>query len=272
MPMPEPKDDEEKDEFIDRCMSNETMKSEFEDNDQRLAVCQQIWDDEGENSMNDKIDKIERRHVSFDKLELREEGQGPGTLQGYSAVFNSETEIAGLFREKIAPGAFGEAIQDNVRALFNHNADHILGTTDAETLRLTEDSRGLRMEVDLPDTAVGRDLATSVKRGDITGQSFSFRVAEAEQEWHENDGDQLDLRVILKFRKVPDVGPVTFPAYEDTDISVARAEYRSWWQNKKQRQEKAEMEARKRREKETRRRARRLKVRRYRHEVEMDVI
>ena len=121
----------------------------------------------------------ERRVVTA-PMEARA-GDGDGgtarTLSGYAALYNSETRIAN-FREVIAPGAFRSALKrgDDVRGLFNHNPDHVLGRTAAGTLRLSEDARGLRYELDLPDTQLGRDLWTSVRRGDVSQSSFAFTV------------------------------------------------------------------------------------------------
>ena len=76
-------------------------------------------------------------------------------LTGYVATFNSETDIAGLFREVVRSGAFAAAIRrDDVRALYNHNPDQVLGRTRSGTLTLTEDEHGLRYDVILPDAAV----------------------------------------------------------------------------------------------------------------------
>lgn len=230
MPLPEPQDDETEDEWMDRCMANDTMNEEYPDDSQRYAVCADMWenkdDDSGDNAMSDKL---ERRHAGFDQLELREEGEGPGTLEGHAAVFNEDTfidDLLGGFNERIEPGAFADVLGDDIRGLFNHNPDHLLGRTEAGTLELKEDDTGLWMQLELPDTPIGRQVATSVKRGDITGQSFSFMVAE--QSWHENDNeDEPDLRVIHKYSRVDDVGPVTFPAYEATDIDVAEREHRA---------------------------------------------
>ncbi len=225
MPMPSPSDDEGHDEWIDRCMANGTMNDEYPDDDQRLAVCEQIWDDDSED--NAAMSKPERRHVEFDNLEVREadDSEGPGAIEGHAAVFNEWTNIAGLFEERIAPGAFEESIEsDDIRALFNHNPDNVLGRNKSGTLELSEDDTGLWMRVDLPDNSLGWDLRESVKRGDITGQSFTFW---AEEEQWERQDDGLDKRTLLKV-STDDLGPVTYPAYEGTDVSASRARYQEW--------------------------------------------
>ena len=141
------------------------------------------------------------------------------TVAGYAAVYNSITDIGGYFREQIAPGAFDSALNADVRALFNHDTAHVLGRTTASTLRLASDERGLAVEIDMPDTALGRDLAVSMKRGDITGMSFGFMVTK--QSWDES-GD-TPLRTIEAV-DLFEVSIVTFPAYADTEVAVRSLE------------------------------------------------
>lgn len=124
---------------------------------------------------------IEQRTVSF-SVEIEERAAKDGTkkecLRGHAAVFNQETVVAGWFREIILPGAFSNTIQeDDQRALFNHDPNFVLGRRMAGTLRLSEDSQGLAIEIDPPDTQFCRDLVlTPIKRGDIDQMSFSFRI------------------------------------------------------------------------------------------------
>jgi HK97 family phage prohead protease len=155
--------------------------------------------------------KMERRALTA-PLEVRAESR---TIAGYAAVFNSETDIGGQFRETIAPGAFKASLASDVRALFDHDSSHVLGRTKAGTLRLTEDERGLAVEIDLPDTQAGRDLRVSMERGDIDGMSFGFRVTD--QEWDER-GD-IPLRTIRGV-ELFEVSVVTFPAYADTEVAL----------------------------------------------------
>lgn len=155
-------------------------------------------------------------------VELRAEGEdGKRRLVGYAAVFNRDSSDLGGFTESIRPGAFRDAIADgaDVRALVDHDSSRILGRTLAGTLRLSEDKVGLRMEVDLPDTSVGRDIYESVTRGDISQQSFAFRTLE--DEWRKKDGKHHRELVSVELF---DVGPVTFPAYADTSIAARSLE------------------------------------------------
>lgn len=139
-------------------------------------------------------------------------------MVGHAAIFNTITDIGGWFREQILPGAFKDSIQeDDIRALFNHDANYVLGRNTAKTLELSEDSDGLKTVIDPPDTQFARDLAVSIQRGDISQMSFAFQVLE--EEWKFGEGKETDLRTIKKVRLF-DVSPVTFPAYDGTDIAL----------------------------------------------------
>jgi HK97 family phage prohead protease len=158
------------------------------------------------------------RRVVTEPMEARAGENDARTLTGYAALYGSETRIAGMFREVIEPGAFRSALarQDDVRALFNHDPNHVLGRTKSGTLQLTEDARGLRYTVTLPDTQAGRDLWTSIQRGDVSQSSFAFSVDK--EEWRDKSAD-LPLRVVTDVH-LYDVSPVTYPAYDETSVSA----------------------------------------------------
>ncbi len=168
---------------------------------------------------------LERRAFVIEGLKVERREGGGATLRGHAAVFNQLSEDLGGFREQVAPGAFLEAIEkDDIRALFNHDSNFVLGRNRAGTLRLAEDTRGLAIEIDPPDTQYARDLVVSMERGDITQMSFGFSVRPNGQDWAKND-DGVTVRTIKKVR-LYDVSPVTFPAYPQTDIAVR--ELRTW--------------------------------------------
>lgn len=146
------------------------------------------------------------------------------TLTGYAAVFNSDTAIGDYFVERVAPGAFAETIKGDIRALVDHDWGRVIGRTKSGTLRLVEDERGLKVEVDVPNTTDGNDLWELVERGDVSGMSFGFRVTK--QSWDET-GD-TPIRTIEAV-DLYEVSAVAFPAYDDTsigkrDLEAARAE------------------------------------------------
>lgn len=143
---------------------------------------------------------------------LASDGQ---TVRGYAAVFNSDADIGGYWVERIAPGAFSGTMGNDVRALVDHDSGRVVGRTTAGTLRMSEDERGLAVEIDLPDTTDGRDMAALIKRGDISGMSFGFVVTR--QEWDETVDPPI--RTIHEV-DLHEVSIVAFPAYEDTEIAL----------------------------------------------------
>ena len=164
----------------------------------------------------------EHRRSAETEFDISSDGiAGGNTLVGHAAVFNVEAVIAGMFRESIAPRAFRKSIKEqDVRALFNHDPAHVLGRNKSGTLRLTEDDVGLSYEIDLPDTQTARDLWTLIDRGDITQSSFAFEtVKELRTEPDVDAGETLPL-FVQKECRLWDVSPVTYPAYEQTDVSA----------------------------------------------------
>lgn len=163
--------------------------------------------------------EIERRTYTVDSFALEERAAGVILMRGHAAVFNELSQDLGGFREQIAPGAFTEALQrDDIRALFNHDANFVLGRNRSGTLKLVEDTRGLAIEIEPPDTQFARDLITSMKRGDITQMSFAFQVMPNGQDWAKDEEGRV-IRTLKKLRLF-DVSPVTYPAYTGTDIAL----------------------------------------------------
>jgi len=142
-----------------------------------------------------------------------------GVLAGYAAVFNSRSENLGGFFEEIAPGAFDGVLENDVRALIDHDSGRVLGRSTAGTLRMSVDETGLMYEVDLPDTQEARDLLTLIKRGDVRESSFGFTVAHRGDDWAENEDGQI-IRTIHKVQRLYDVSPVAFPAYPAATIAA----------------------------------------------------
>lgn len=168
--------------------------------------------------------KPERRAFAMEGLRVvRAEGEPP-KIVGHAAVFNSLSEDMGGWKEQIMPGAFAGVLGDDVRALWNHDPNHVLGRTRNKTLSLAEDAKGLLIENTPPDTQMARDLLLLIERGDVSQMSFSFNVAAGGSQWAEEGGTVV--RTILKFARLWDVSPVTFPAYPETDVAVR--ELRAW--------------------------------------------
>ncbi|MBC2655086.1 HK97 family phage prohead protease [Pseudomonas sp. MSSRFD41] len=156
----------------------------------------------------------------------------PPRIAGYGAVFNQRSELlGGLFVEIIAPGAFDDVLAQDVRGLFNHDPNYLLGRTVSGTLRLSVDQRGLAYEIDTPNTQTIRDLVVEpLKRGDMSGSSFAMRVAPGGDTWHDENG--VVVRTIYKIAELRDVGPVSFPAYPDS--SAAQRSMDAWKQAQKE--------------------------------------
>jgi len=161
--------------------------------------------------------KIETR-TQATKFEIREAEGGNGmTFSGYAAVFNAASEPL-PFRERIAPGAFKRSLdaRNDIKLLWNHDSGGVLGSTRAGTLRLEEDSYGLRVTADLPETTVGNDAAYLLRRGDIDSMSFGFSVPSDGDEWSANGMERT-----LKSVRLHEVSIVAFPAYTATAGSTA---------------------------------------------------
>lgn len=169
------------------------------------------------------IDGAERRFFTSEvRAEKRaEDNTDVSVIEGYAAKFNIETEIGYYFkfREKILPGAFDDVLKDDVRCLFNHDPNQILARCiDGKgTLSLSVDKVGLKYSYVTPDRSFAKDLADAIENGDVSQSSFSFEIEE--QRWTSIDGEDMELREIVKFKKLYDVSPVTYPAYADTEVA-----------------------------------------------------
>lgn len=155
------------------------------------------------------------------RVELRaSERGGIGVLAGYASVFNKLSQNLGGFVERVDPTAFNKSLADGlpVVARFNHENNFLLGTTEADTLRLSVDGTGLLYEVDLPDTTAGRDVKILAERGDLRYSSFAFRVPEGGDSW-DFTPEGFPLRTLTGVQ-LHDVAPVVDPAYRDTTTGL----------------------------------------------------
>lgn len=160
--------------------------------------------------------EIERR---FYTTEVRlEEVEGVRRIVGYAALFNQMSEDLGGWWEMIEPGAFTSSLErgDDVRALFNHDANMILGRTRNGTLVLNQDDHGLRYAITPPDTSYARDLMVSLERGDVDQSSFGFRVSD--DRWE--TVNERNIRTVIDFKRLFDISPVTFPAFPQTSAEA----------------------------------------------------
>lgn len=154
----------------------------------------------------------ESKGVMYRNAEVRTAGK-PMVLEGYAALYNEVTDL-GNFREMIAPGAFAGRFEDDVRLLLNHDGAPLARTKNG-TLKLDDDEKGLLYRAEIVDTQAGRDLYRMVKDGLITQSSFGFTI-------EEQDIDDDGVRVIRKVGRLLDVSPVTYPAYESTEVHARK--------------------------------------------------
>lgn len=175
----------------------------------RLEPTQEIPVENRSKAIETRVNRVD--------VELRAVEGGDGmTFRGYAAVFNSPSEPL-PFIESIAPGAFLRSLKarNDVKLLWNHDTGQVLGSTRAGTLTLTEDNHGLLATAILPDTQLGRDAATLIKRGDVANMSFGFTVPKGGDSWSP-DGQQRTLNSV----KLHEVSIVSMPAYQATTVSV----------------------------------------------------
>ncbi|MFH1010211.1 MAG: HK97 family phage prohead protease [bacterium] len=159
---------------------------------------------------------LERRIATVGEFRVSS-ADGVSKIAGHAAKFDVLSEDLGGFRERIAPGAFADSIKNSdIRALFNHDSNIVLGRNKAGTLRLSEDLAGLAFEVDAPQTQLVRDMVLApIERGDVSQCSFGFYTRQ--DKWAKLDGEWV--RTLLDV-ELFDVSPVTYPAYPSTDVAV----------------------------------------------------
>ena len=163
---------------------------------------------------------IRQVRTSLSNFETREDSGNP-RIEGYFAVFNSIYEVFDGCTESIAPGAFTDELNSDVRALIDHDTRLVLGRTTAGTLELREDDHGLWGGIDInPNDTEAMNLYARVKRGDVSQCSFGFAILSEE---HEERGNGVHHWTIKKV-KLFEVSCCTFPAYEETAISARKAD------------------------------------------------
>ena len=161
---------------------------------------------------------METRFLQMHDIQTRSENEsGDRIVEGYFAVFDEIYNVWPGVTESIRQGAFDESISQDVRALYNHNTDAILGRVSAGTLSLKQDAHGLwgQIKINSKDTEAV-NVYERIARGDITGCSFGFDIETEEREIHEDGSVHF---TITKVNPLYEVSPCVFPAYEATNIS-----------------------------------------------------
>jgi HK97 family phage prohead protease len=189
--------------------------------------------------VNKKLSKLEKQTRDFKSnfnVTRQAETSDELIIEGYFVIFESETELFKGSYEIISRGAFDNTLNNDIRALWNHNSQYVLGRNKTNTLEIRVDEKGLYAIVKLPNTQYARDLYELIDRGDVDQASFGFNIvdeqleelANGEYRWRINEIDLHELSV------------VTFPAYENTSIS-ARTKQLEQIQNRKLEEKRAEL-------------------------------
>ena len=162
----------------------------------------------------------ERRHFAAGEIRAAGSTNAP-RLEGFAALYQDETMLTGDIREIIRPGAFARVVKEassSTVCLVNHDTAQLLGRVP-NTLRLEDRKEGLWFSVDIPDTQVGRDTWESVRRGDLSGCSFSFQIG---RDRFSTDRAGVTTREILEISRLFDVGPVVHPQYTSTSVAARK--------------------------------------------------
>ena len=154
-------------------------------------------------------------------FKTRDDG-GELRIEGYFAVFNSNYDIWQGASESVAPGAFDNALGDDVRALIDHEPMYVLGRNKAGTLDLRQDSHGLWGSVLInPNDQDAMNLYSRVQRGDVNQCSFGFDILDEETEYR----DDGSVHWTIKEVKLYEVSVCTFPAYTETSVQARKHDY-----------------------------------------------
>jgi uncharacterized protein len=157
----------------------------------------------------------EQRTATVEVEEVKAEGR---TLHGFAALYGVESrKLEGGFTEVIQPGAFSAVLEGepDVYLTFNHSPDKVLARTSSGTLKLRDEDRGLAFEAELGDGPTAQDVREMVRRGDVTGASFRFRVAPDGEEW-----EGSERRTLTRIESLSDISLATVPAYDGPRVEI----------------------------------------------------
>ena len=141
-------------------------------------------------------------------------------IEGYFIVFGQQTELWAGAYEEIAPNALDKTLNNDIRALINHDTRLVLGRNKSGTLELRVDGRGLfgKIKINCNDTEAV-NLYERVKRGDVSQCSFGFNIISEETEWRDDGTVKWTITEV----DLHEVSVVTFPAYEETGVQARQA-------------------------------------------------
>lgn len=154
-------------------------------------------------------------------------------IEGYFAVFNSETELFAGATEEIASGAFDKTLSNDVRALINHDTAFVLGRNKSNTLDLKVDNRGLWGSIKINENdSDAVNLYERVKRGDVDQCSFGFNILKEDTDFR----DDGSVKWIIREVDLHEVSVCTFPAYSETSVQARMNEFEAMEQRKLEKQ------------------------------------
>lgn len=202
--MPKPRKNENRDEFLNRCMADDEARADFPDNKQRYAVCNSFWD----NRKKDMSDDIQFKSVS---LSLKKEPDEDGLFEGYASVFG----IVDQGLDVVERGAFAKSIGSGrkVKMLWQHDMAQPIGVWD----EIREDERGLFVKGRLlKDVQKGREAMALMRAGALDSMSIGYRTVEAASE---GNGRVRKLMEVDLF----EISLVTFPMLPDAKVTAVKS-------------------------------------------------
>jgi Escherichia/Staphylococcus phage prohead protease len=171
--------------------------------------------------MRTKTKEMNKRELQTKFKVLRQEANSDELIiDGYFALYENETELFEGSYEIITKGAFDNTLNNDIRALWNHDTQFVLGRNKSGTLELKTDDKGLFATVRLPNTQYARDLYELVSRGDVDQASFGFNILAEDLEELASGGYRWRINEI----DLHEISVVTFPAYENTSVSARSRE------------------------------------------------
>lgn len=159
--------------------------------------------------------------VQLSHLTTRQSGDGTMKISGYAALYNQPSQPL-PFIEYIKPGAFDGVDLSDVLLLYGHDPNQILARTNANSLSLNLDDKGLAFSATLPDTTLGHDTYNNILAGNLRGCSFGFTIADGGENWSQDQNGQT-IHNVTKIGELEEISVTPIPAYNETSVAVQRS-------------------------------------------------
>ena len=144
-------------------------------------------------------------------------------IEGYAILFNTLSDDLGGFKEIISPDALNGVDISDVKCLINHDFNYVIGRTQAETLELGVDEKGLWFKCHLPNTSYARDIYENLKAGNVNQCSFFYTLPPKDDNaisWSNENGEYV--QTVNQIDQLIEVSVVTVPAYKETNVAVGQ--------------------------------------------------